>query len=202
MISLDSSPAPSFALLPGDSVEAFRALLVDSVRSLGAAAAMFRRLYKDDDSVMAELSTGPGAVPVSFLTDLLRVAEKSLHPAIILNDCSAYRALDHKPYDIQASVINQGVADVLTGEGERDFIRVDVVNLSDAQVKQVMSRSGLRTLDEQRAWLRARATATRVLLPADAGLPYEVTRKGLAIFRPCTLSRAALLGLLQEMDSK
>jgi len=193
---------PPVTLLPGDSVAAFRAIFADIITNIVAAAEMLARLRAADPKVVSELCSGPHAIPAPVIERLLRVAEKSLHPALALNGCPSYRALKSAPYSIQAAAIEKGFVEVVTGEGEGDFIRVDLVNLSDWQIKQVISPTGLRTLDEQRAWRRSRAAAPRSLIPADAGLPYEVSRKGLAIFRPVTLSRAQLLAIIQEMESK
>lgn len=189
-------------LLPGDSVEAFRQLVRDVSANIMSAAEMLARLHAVNPGVLDELSTGPDAISEAALGAFLKVAERSLHPALLLNGCPAYQRLKSKPYSLQEKIISAGFVEVVTGEGEGDFIRVDLVKLDGQLLKQAMGLAGIRTLAEQRAWRRRQSQLKSIAdSVTDVGLPYELKRDRVRILRGnFELSRRDLLRLLESME--
>jgi len=189
------------ALKHGDSIEAFRSLYSDIATNMVAAAEMLARLCSNKPDTLSFLSSGPNAIPEAALNCFLKVAERSLHPAILLNGCPAYQRLKNKPYSIQEAVINRGFVEVVNGEAPGDVIRVDVVKLEGAALSQVIGPMGVRPLDEQRAWRKRKALTVERTVSSDIGPPYEVKKDRIRILRGnFELKRIELLRLLELME--
>lgn len=190
----------STALLPGDSVENFRRSFECIGEKIVEAASMLHRLVANDKNVLEELSSGPRAIPESFLNGLLRVAERSLHPQLLLNRCPAYRKISEMAFSTQEEVVKKGQVEVVVGPEDRDVILVDVVKLEGAHLNQVVSSAGIRSKMEQRAWLKSHSTKIVRAASADPGPPYEIKRDRLKIYRGnFELSKVDMLRLLEQM---
>lgn len=190
------------ALQPGDSIEAFRSLYSNIAANLLSAAEMLARLCAAEPETLSRLSSGPGAIPEAALSGFLKVAERSLHPALLLNGCPAYQRLKSKPYSVQEQAVTRGFVEVVTGPADGDFIRVDVVKLEGEVLNQVIGPAGLRSLDDQRAWRRRKAITVERTAPADFGPPYEVKKGRIRILRGnFEFTRIELLRLLEVMEA-
>jgi len=190
------------ALQPGDSIEAFRSLYSNISANLLSAAEMLARLCAAEPDTLSRLSSGPGAIPEAALSGFLKVAERSLHPALLLNGCPAYQRLKTKPYSVQEQAVTRGFVEVVTGPADGDFIRVDVVKLEGEVLNQVIGPAGLRSLDDQRAWRRRKAITVERTAPADVGPPYEVKKGRIRILRGnFEFTRIELLRLLEVMEA-
>lgn len=191
------------ALQPGDSIEAFRSLYSNIAANLLSAAEMLARLCAAEPETLSRLSSGPGAIPEAALSGFLKVAERSLHPALLLNGCPAYQRLKTKPYSVQEQAVTRGFVEVVTGPAEGDFIRVDVVKLEGEVLNQVIGPVGLRSLDDQRAWRRRKAiTVALRRLRFALCPPYEVKKGRIRILRGnFEFTRIELLRLLEVMEA-
>lgn len=190
------------ALQPGDSIEAFRSFFGDIASNIVTAAGMLARLCAAEPDTISRLSSGPNAISEAVLISFLKVAERSLHPALLLNGCPAYQRLKSKPYSVQEQAVTRGFVEVVTGPADGDFIRVDVVKLEGEVLKQVIGPAGLRSLDDQRAWRRRKAITVERTAPADVGPPYEVKKGRIRILRGnFEFTRIELLRLLEVMEA-
>ena len=193
---------PTLALIPGDSLDAFRQIYANVAHNVVAAAEMLARLCAADPGTLAALSSGPGALPEAALNSFLKVAERSLHPALLLNGCPAYQRLKGKPYSIQEAVVKRGFVEVVNGDGAGDFIRVDVVKLEGAALNQVIGPAGVRSVDEQRAWRKRKAVTVERAASPDAGPPYVIKKDRVVILRGnFELKRIEILRLLETMEA-
>jgi hypothetical protein len=187
-------------LMANDSIEQFRRLIVESAEKLQEAADMLHRLYSNDRTVVERLTSGPDGLPEGFVNNLLKVAERSLHPRLLMNRCPAYRKIAEMAYTAQEEIITRGFVDVVVDIESGDAIKVDLVKLEGPQLAQVISNAGVRSRDEQRAWLRrkqpAQTPAERVVGPA-----YQVKRDRIIFMRPCEVTRVEMLRLLEQMVS-
>lgn len=187
-------------LLPGDSVESARDCFSQGAAKIMEGCQIVYRLYQRDPAVVNQFITGPGAYPEKFIAGALRVGAGELHPTIFLNRCPAYRQLMLMTYATQEAAIEKGVVELVVGPEPRDVIKVDLVKLEGKQVEQALSSAGLRSCDEQRAWLRRK----NYIAPAstDAGPPYAIKRGRLVILRGnFELSKIELLRILEQMEA-
>lgn len=184
------------ALQPGDSLEAFRGLCSRCAETMTEAASMLGRLCAADKSTIEKLSSGKHPIPESFLNALMRVAEHSLHPALLLNRCPAYRRLALLPYSAQKEVIERGKIELVIGPDEGDVLLVDAWLLEGEQLKQAFGAAGVRSCDEQRSYMRR----TRIL-PVEkiVGPPYAIKRDKLTVLRACEFSKGDILRVLEQM---
>ncbi len=197
------STATTLATLqPGDSIDAFREIYRDIAANLLRAAEMLYRLCDAEPDTLERLSSGPNAIPEGLLTSLLRVAEKSLHPRLLMNRCPSYKRLSTLAYSVQERALEKGVVELATGSGSGEFIKVDLVKLEGEALNQAIGRMGIRSLDEQRAYLRQRAAVEARPSVEDVGPPYEIKKGRLRIIRGnFELSKIELLRLLETMEA-
>lgn len=185
------------AIMPGDSIENVRKLIASSAETLLEGANMLYRLYQADKTVVEKLTEGPTGFPDGFINGLLRVGEKSLHPTLLLNRCPAYRRLSLLSYSAQESALKNGKVELVVDAETGNSVLVDLPKLEGEQISQVISHAGLRSKDEQRAWLKRRATAPKI--PKTIGPPYVVKKDRIHVLRgDFELTRMDMLRLLEQ----
>jgi hypothetical protein len=186
------------SLIKGDSIESLRSLITQAAENIQAAADMLCRLCAADPDTVEKLTSGPDGLPEGFVNGLLRVGEKSLHPQLLLNRCPAYRKLAGMSYSVQEAVISKGTVELVVNPDTGDCVMVDLVKLEGEQLSQVISQAGVRSRDDQRAWLKRRTIVSPI--PKDVGPPYEIKRDRLRILRGnVEFSRVELLRVLEQM---
>lgn len=185
------------AVNPGDTIDNVRRLVRESGDSLLAAAQMLKRLVEADESIVERITQGPDALPEGFVNSLLRIAERSLHPRLMLNRCPAYQRIAGYAYSSQEEILKTGSVDVVTDAATGDVIKVDLVKLEGERLRQVFSQAGVRSRDEQRAWLKRRNETPKI--EKMVGPSYVVRKDRLVFMRPCEVTKIEILRLLEQM---
>lgn len=158
---------------------------------------MLSRLVASDPDALAKIREVNPAIPSGLLTNLLRVGERSLHADLLLNNCLAYRKLRLMPYSTQEAVLRTRTVDLVIDLEKGEVLRVPITELNAHQTAQVISREGIRSRDDQRAYIRLRAPSPKVNQSDSAA--WYVKKDKLIIVRGCELSKAQLLACLGEM---
>lgn len=184
-------------LQPSDTIDNVRRLVRESGDSLLSAAQMLKRIVEADPTAVERITQGPDALPEGFVNSLLRIAEKSLHPKLLLNRCPAYQRIAGYAYSSQEEILKSGSIDVVTDAASGDIIKVDLVKLDGGRLRQVFSQAGVRSRDEQRAWLKRRQDTTP--LEKMVGPAYIIRKNMLVFMRPCEVSKVEILRLLEQM---
>jgi hypothetical protein len=190
--------APVVALKKTDSIESFIALLGRAGEQLREAAEMLARLVAHDPQALAKIREQSPSIPAGLLTNLLRVGERSLHPDLLLNSCRAYQKLRLLPYSTQEHLLQVGAVDLVINHETGDTLRVPLTELTKPQVAQVFTREGVRSCDDQRAWLKRQQVAYPNQTKADPAA-FFVRKDRLIITRACEMSKAQLLAVLAEV---
>ena len=185
----------------GDSVENIISLVRRGMSSLMESAAMTARLVAKEPDTLRKITEIAPEIPASFLANLVRVGEGSLHPSIMLNGCPAYRRLASLPFSSQESALKSGRVQVVIDAATGEALNVPLVDLSPAQVGQVFSLTGTRNKEEQQGFLRRKqvATAQAKAVEAIAGAPYSIRGKAVFCNAGCVLTQQDLIRLLGEM---
>lgn len=185
----------------GDSVENIISLVRRGMNSLMESAAMTARLVAKEPDTLRKITEIAPEIPASFLANLVRVGEGSLHPSIMLNGCPAYRRLASLPFSSQESALKSGRVPVVIDAATGEALNVPLVDLSPAQVGQVFSLTGTRNKEEQQGFLRRKqvATAQAKAVEAIAGAPYSIRGKAVFCNAGCVLTQQDLIRLLGEM---
>lgn len=185
----------------GDSVENIISLVRRGMSSLMESAAMTARLVAKEPDTLRKITEIAPEIPASFLANLVRVGEGSLHPSIMLNGCPAYRRLASLPFSSQESALKSGRVPVVIDAATGEALNVPLVDLSPAQVGQVFSLTGTRNKEEQQGFLRRKqvATAQAKAVEGIAGAPYSIRGKAVFCNAGCVLTQQDLIRLLGEM---
>jgi hypothetical protein len=185
----------------GDSVENIISLVRRGMSSLMESAAMTARLVAKEPDTLRKITEIAPEIPASFLANLVRVGEGSLHPSIMLNGCPAYRRLASLPFSSQESALKSGRVPVVIDAATGEALNVPLVDLSPAQVGQVFSLTGTRNKEEQQGFLRRKqvATAQAKAVEAIVGAPYSIRGKAVFCNAGCVLTQQDLIRLLGEM---
>ena len=185
----------------GDSVENIISLVRRGMSSLMESAAMTARLVAKEPDTLRKITEIAPEIPASFLANLVRVGEGSLHPSIMLNGCPAYRRLASLPFSSQESALKSGRVPVVIDAATGEALNVPLVDLSPAQVGQVFSLTGTRNKEEQQGFLRRKqvATAQAKAVESIAGAPYSIRGKAVFCNAGCVLTQQDLIRLLGEM---
>jgi hypothetical protein len=184
-----------------DSVENIISLVRRGMSSLMESAAMTARLVAKEPDTLRKITEIAPEIPASFLANLVRVGEGSLHPSIMLNGCPAYRRLASLPFSSQESALKSGRVPVVIDAATGEALNVPLVDLSPAQVGQVFSLTGTRNKEEQQGFLRRKqvATAQAKAVEGIAGAPYSIRGKAVFCNAGCVLTQQDLIRLLGEM---
>ena len=185
----------------GDSVENIISLVRRGMSSLMESAAMTARLVAKEPDTLRKITEIAPEIPASFLANLVRVGEGSLHPSIMLNGCPAYRRLAALPFSSQEAALKSGRVPVVIDAATGEALNVPLVDLSPAQVGQVFSQTGTRNKDEQQAFMRRKqiATAQSAQIAGITGAPYSIRGKAVFCNAGCVLTQQDLIRLLGEM---
>jgi hypothetical protein len=136
-------------------------------------------------------------VPESFWDRLLDVGRGSVSPLLMPLDVADYRRLERLPsVDLQEEVLKEGVQVYESGlAGNVDHRVVLYQDLTPQQRLQVFSGSIIRTPEEQKRWLdaRARAMADSKGEPPPFRKPWEVIKKELVVREGARIPLAEIL---------
>lgn len=180
-----------------DTPERFLDLIDQGFASIRAAAETLLRLYTQDKDVLQKIVEQRPQISLAFLNKMLRVGERSLHPDLLLNGCPAYQRLAQLPYAVQEQALNQKAVDLVIDAESGDVLKVPLVKLTPAQLRQTISKDGLLSRDDQRAWLKRKRVAQA---PARADTAaWFVKKDRLIITRACEISKAQILAALAEL---
>ena len=125
-----------------------------------------------------------------------RIGRGQISQRLVLSNSASTKCLMSLPLSEQEAALDKGV-EVLDGD-ETTLRHIPVHELSTAQVRQVFAGDRIRTVAEQRTFLRerSRSTAAAPELTRD----YKVNKDCVAILRPCKVSRSLLAQWLAEMS--
>jgi hypothetical protein len=184
-----------------DSVENVISLVRRGMSSLMESAAMTARLVAKEPDTLRKITEIAPEIPASFLANLVRVGEGSLHPSIMLNGCPAYRRLAALPFSSQEAALKSGRVPVVIDAATGEALNVPLVDLSPAQVGQVFSQTGTRNKDEQQAFMRRKqiSAAQSAQIAGITGAPYSIRGKAVFCNAGCVLTQQDLIRLLGEM---
>ncbi len=179
----------SLKLLPGDSIEA---LVAAFNRGMSAwtddAAPMLARLCANDPETFAKVKARQPMLSDGFLTKMLKVGEGSLHPSLLVDTSMASYRLMSVPVTVQNAVLKTGTLDVVVNPETGDTLRMPLKNLTTEQAMQVISPTGVRTKDEQRAWLKQRSVAAKPTVHSTGrSIKWKVDGDNIVITKPAAM---------------
>jgi hypothetical protein len=188
----------TLALGPDDNIDNLLGLLRRISEHLQEAAKMLARLVHADPQTIDKIQEKAPEVPRGFLVNLLRVGEGSMHPKLFLASGQAYNRLRMLPYTVQEQVIEEGAVEVVIGA---DVVRVALAEMKPEHISQVFASGGLRSVDDQRAWLKREALAANKPVSREEAFPWLVKRDKVQILRPVDLTKKDVLRILQELEA-
>lgn len=181
-----------------DSIDNFVSLIAQAGTRLQEAAAMLVRLTAKDPQTCAKIREINPSIPAGLLTNLLRVGERSLHADLLLNNCLAYQRIRSLPYSMQEEVLRARAIDLVIDAEKGDALRVPLTELNGEQVAQVFSKEGVRSKDDQRAYIRRKQAVPKV---SSTDLPAWFVKKDQLHIPPHVFSRSQVLAWLGEMGA-
>ena len=188
----------TITLRPGDSATAFVQLLEAGVSKIQEAAHMLKRLVDSDPGAIEQIREINPAISPNVLTKLLLVAEGHLMPQLLLNSAPAFKRLQSLPFTIQQQALKRGAVDLVTDADSGETLRVRLTDLEPKHIAQVFDGSGIRSVDEQRAYLKR--TVVRVRKATDDDYPWLVKKDRVVVHRPCELTKKDVLRILEEIS--
>jgi hypothetical protein len=130
------------------------------------------------------------------LTTLEKIGNGSLHPRLAAFG-TRYASL---PMSEQKRLTAGTVPALVTRpDGTTDTIQVAVLRATPEMREQIINRDHIRTLDEQRAWMLAKARKPQTPATADP-MPWHVSGKQVEVTRPVRLGRNDLLSMLRALE--
>lgn len=175
------------------TVQDLQAALQRIAGDLTNLAQNFVRTIDAKPEFMRECSNA--GVDAHFLWRLERMGRGQLHRELLFNAKPAADRLITLPLSEQTRALTDGV-DVLDWD-EQTIRRIPVNDLDQKQCKQVFQKGTIRSIAEQRTWLRDKK---RKETPVEAEQDYRVTREQLVILRACKIPKRLLLQILMEME--
>ena len=129
-----------------------------------------------------------------LLNRLEKLGRGQIHPSLVFNTTSGGTKLLALPLSEQTHVLENGVEILDADETSTRLIPVN--ELTGEQSRQVFQSGKMRTLAEQRTWLRDRKNK---LKPVDADATYRVFSDHVVVLKPGKFTKKLLLQWLTEM---
>ena len=192
----------SFAIQPNDSVEMFFSLIGQGAEAILRGGQMLVRLIRSGHTSVEDLAQRyPGRFTPGFIDGLLRIGEGSLHPELVFTPCPAHAILARSSYAVQSQALAKPVVDVIIDAETGDVLRVPLTAMSGKVAQQAVTRTGIRSRDEQLAWLKRRRIGAKPAPVANSAEPWIVRKDHVEILREHTrLSKQDLLRLLAQIS--
>ena len=116
-------------------------------------------------------------VPRSMWNELEKVGRKQMHRSLLSDVVRNRGVIRRLPMSTQMQVLDEGFRfPLLLADG--DTVLVDLVECDSAQLAQLVSGSRIRTVQEQRLWLDARAKEVSMLEQARKEIPAPFWKDG------------------------
>jgi len=175
--------------------------LKEGKRALERAGALLVQCLDADKTSKARLAA-KGNVSITTLNFFERLGRRTLYCEVFLCDAPCALALTYLPYSDQVKCMNEPVELLVGDNGNFDVLKVDVRKLTQEQVRQVFTRSHVRDLAEQRAWLagQSRKAKTVNLTPTNYRIRGDAVDFLLGNAK-LHVTRAELLRIAAEMDA-
>lgn len=126
---------------------------------------------------------------------LERFGRGQIHESLVFSTTPGGIKLITVPLSEQVSVITNGVK--VLDDDEIENRNIPVHELSNRQASQVFAGGKIRTLTEQRTWLRKQK---RKMAPVQKDVDYKVGRDFVSTTRPGKWSKQLILSWLVEMN--
>ena len=185
-----------------DSVEMFFSLVSQGAEVILHAGQMLVRLIKSGQTSVEDLAQRyPGRFTPGFIDGLLRIGEGSLHPQLVFTPCPAHAILARSSYAVQSQALAKPVVDVIIDAETGDVLRVPLTAMSGKVAQQVVTRTGIRSREQQLMFLKRQRIGTKPAPVADPSEPWIVRKDHVEILREHTrLSKQDLLRLLAQIS--
>lgn len=165
------------------------------------AARLIHAMVQKDPQAMDKIREAIPGVPPGFLNKLLRVGEGSLNPRLVMNGAPAYARLSLMPVTVQDRVLKDDAVEMAVNADSSASIRVPLTELTSEQIALVFCGNGVRSVDEQRAYLkRQEVTSAKPVSRAEA-FPWVVKKDEVTILRPVTLKHKDIMRILEELNA-
>jgi hypothetical protein len=179
-----------------DSIESFISLATQGVESLVKAGEMLVRILEEDPSAAEVIREKAPHITEGMLSLFVRIGQHSLRPELLFNSCPAYKRLRYLPMPVQDAMLKNGRVALLGPGG--DILQVRITDLTPRQTAQVFSNTGIRSKDEQSAYLRHCSFSAPV--PPEIEQPFTTSKGRCVINTPCILTRRDILRILNEIE--
>ena len=185
-----------------DSVEMFFSLVSQGAEVILHAGQMLVRLIKSGQTSVEDLAQRyPGRFTPGFIDGLLRIGEGSLHPQLVFTPCPAHAILARSSYAVQSQALAKPVVDVIIDAETGEVTRVPLTAMSGKVAQQVVTRTGIRSREQQLVFLKRQRIGTKPAPVADPSEPWIVHKDHVEILREHTrLSKQDLLRLLAQIN--
>lgn len=181
-----------------NKINQFVNLVKQGVESWIQAGQLVVEILDVDPDAVSEICETCAIITPEIVARFEQIGRKQLKPELLLSDSPGYRRLREMPYSLQEKYSEQAVDVFVVNNGKTDTLRVPVKSLSGAQATQVFTRSGVRDIGAQRAFLLERNT--RAFFPTlDSKRPYTVSGHTVCFKENCKLTRRQLLDIVAEL---
>jgi len=184
-------------IIISNSIERFRTEFLSGINGIARAAEIYVEAIDDDPHNVNEFREEfADWIPTSAWSQFEAVGRKWLHPKMIMGGMADHKKatfVKRLPYSIQERIFNHEQFPLLAGE---KTLQIDILEATDAQVKQLCNQSSIRSLPEQRVWIEAQELEATEKTEV---MPYTISDGKLRIRRGVTLIKAEVERILKEM---
>jgi hypothetical protein len=177
-------------------INEFLSLYSISKETMQKAGNLLVEMILEDEDVCEKIKkASAGKITDATLHLFIKIGQGHLLPELVTANCPAYKVLRKMPVLIQRQLINKGAVPMLIEESSKDFINVELTELSKKQVDQVFARTTLRSIDEQAAYLRRSRSIKEIEVPDT---PYVLYKDRIEFKAGCSLTIRQLAQLVAE----
>lgn len=179
-------------------INKFAALIQQGIDAWTKAGEMLVEMIDQDPGVIDRIiDQHPKLLNREVLARFEKIGRNQTLPELFLSEAPGIRKLRSLPLSVQKHFVNKPVEILVVNDGQADMLKVEVKNLTPAQVAQVFTADGIRGAAQQRAYLLDKTTHATFPKLSET-LPYRI--KGSEVsFQNCTLNKQQLLEIAARL---
>ena len=163
------------------------------------AGEMLVEMIDNDPAAIKKLCKANPNLTGPMLNKFEKIGRKVYDPRLLLRNCAGYTKARRLPYSAQQDILKNKVKVAISPESS-DHRLVDVGEMTPDETRIAFTNEGIRTITEQRAYLKSREPAKNVKKPKPEE-DYIISRGKVTFRHDVTLDIAGIAAILKQMTS-
>jgi hypothetical protein len=182
-----------------EKISEFARCITSGIESWVRAGEIVAEILAADPAAVDDLCKAVPGLPKDVIYRFESIGRKEVHPRLLLSASPGVRRLASMPYSLQSKHIDDPIEVLIDKDGGADRLLVKAENLTPDQCRQVFSKTHIRGLSEQRAFIESEKQATAIAKIEPEQTPYYITGGKITFRKSCVMTKRELQQILKSM---